>query len=88
MRPVIAGHTVYDKIIGVSAPGELPSERVARELRARLDAGEWSPGDRLPSIGALTDQYQVSRATVVKALKVLISEDRIVTRPGWGTFRR
>ncbi|MGH8398504.1 MAG: winged helix-turn-helix domain-containing protein [Gammaproteobacteria bacterium] len=72
----------------MSSPGELPSERVARELRARLDAGEWGPGGRLPSIGTLTAEYGVSRATVVKALKVLISEDRIVTRSGWGTFRR
>jgi DNA-binding GntR family transcriptional regulator len=66
---------------------ELPYLRVARELAARLDAGEWSAGERMPSITDLAGQYGVSRATVVKSIKVLTGQGLVVTLTGYGTFR-
>src|SRR5690349_2515206 len=54
--------------------GETPSQRVARDLRTRIDAGEWAPGDRLPSVGQLSAHYGVARATIVKAVRQLVAE--------------
>jgi len=71
----------------VARPGETPSQRVTRELRERLMAGEWKTGDRLPSIGELANHYGVARATVVKALRILRDEGLIVSTPSWGTFK-
>lgn len=67
--------------------GETPSQRVTRELRLRLEAGEWATGDRLPTVAELSAQYEVGRATVIRALKTLSSDGLIVTTRGWGTFR-
>lgn len=66
---------------------EQPSVRVTSDLRRRVSAGEWQPDQALPSVAALAAEYEVSRATVSRALKTLESEGlvRIVSR--WGTFR-
>ena len=37
--------------------------------RARIEAGEWASGEALPSIASLAGHYDVSRATVAKALR-------------------
>ena len=65
---------------------QLPSERVTADLRRRIDAGEWRPGEALPSVTDLSAAYRVSRATVSKALRVLVDEGKLVTRARWGTF--
>jgi GntR family transcriptional regulator len=65
---------------------ELPSERVAADLRRRVHSGEWAPGDQLPSVAQLAEHYATSRTTVQKSVKVLVAEGILVTRHGWGTF--
>lgn len=65
----------------------LPSDRVASALRARIAAGEWAPGQRMPPVAALAEQYDTSRATVTKALRKLADEALITIVPNWGTFR-
>jgi GntR family transcriptional regulator, transcriptional repressor for pyruvate dehydrogenase complex len=65
---------------------ELPSERVANDLRRKIKNGEWQRGEALPSVTELCEHYGVSRATVGKALAVLSAEGLIVTRHRWGTF--
>jgi DNA-binding GntR family transcriptional regulator len=66
---------------------ERPSERVTAALRARLESGEWQPGEQLPSVARLAAEYEVARATVARALHALAGEGlvRIVDR--WGVFR-
>jgi DNA-binding GntR family transcriptional regulator len=59
---------------------------VANELRARINSGEWNPGEALPTVAELAKSYAVSTASVSKALAVLRDEGLIVTRPRWGTF--
>lgn len=66
---------------------ETPSERVARALRERIEAGEWAKDDALPATARLATEYGVSQSTVTRALRVLVAEGLIVTRPGWGVFR-
>jgi DNA-binding GntR family transcriptional regulator len=65
---------------------ELPSERVTADLRARITAGEWQPGEAVPTVSELAASYGVSRATVAKAVRVLVDEGLLVTRARWGTF--
>ena len=55
-------------------------------LRGKITAGEWKPGDLLPTESQLIDQYQVSRATVRQALDALVNEGFIYRERGRGTF--
>jgi DNA-binding GntR family transcriptional regulator len=66
---------------------ELPSRRVEAALRARIDAGEWQPQERLPSVATLAAEYEVARATVVAALRRIEADGLVVIVSNWGTFR-
>jgi len=55
-------------------------------LRAQISSGAWRPGDMLPTETSLLDQYQVSRATVRRALDALVQEGLIYRERGRGTF--
>jgi len=64
---------------------EAPYQRIAAELRRRIEAGELAPGARVPSTRALVKEFGVAMATATKALQVL-QQDRLVhVRPGVGT---
>ena len=65
----------------------LPRDRVERGVRSRLEAGEWEPGQRLPTVQQLATEYSTSTATVSKALARLRDEGLIVVVPNWGSFR-
>jgi len=56
------------------------------DLRMRLNAGEWSPGERLPSETELAARYGVARMTVRQAVGALASEGAVIRRQGLGTF--
>ena len=60
---------------------------MTRLLRARLEAGEWAPGERLPSVAALATEYQAGHGTIRRALGRLQDEGWIRTLPCYGTFR-
>lgn len=57
-------------------------ELVLEQLRRAMEAGQFRPGDRLPSERELADMLQVSRMTVRTAIVVLEREGRIVVRRG------
>lgn len=65
----------------------MPSRRVERDLRRRIAAGEWAPGQALPAIAALAGEYGVSRATVAKALHRIAGDGEVEVIPQWGVFR-
>jgi GntR family transcriptional regulator len=71
----------------VPRPRELPSRRVEADLRQRIGAGEWVSGEALPSIASLAGHYDVSRATVAKALRRMADDGLVEIVPQWGTFR-
>jgi len=52
----------------------------------RLIAGQWRPGELLPSEFQLAGQFGVSQGTVRKALDELAAENVVVRRQGRGTF--
>jgi GntR family transcriptional regulator len=67
---------------------EVPHRQIATSLRQRLRAGEWPPGERLPSIPALATEYGVAKQTVQRAVDQLRVEGMLITRPGSGTYAR
>jgi GntR family transcriptional regulator len=63
-----------------------PWEQLASILRSKIQAGELQPGDRIPSVLGLAEEYRLARGTVTKALDQLKREGLIESRTGWGTF--
>ena len=51
-----------------------------------LEAGEWKPGDAIPSEVELAARFKVSQGTVRKAIDELATENLLVRRQGKGTF--
>jgi GntR family transcriptional regulator len=51
-----------------------------------LQAGEWRPGEAIPSEVELAARYRVSQGTVRKAIDELAAENLLVRRQGKGTF--
>ncbi|MEZ0069008.1 biotin operon repressor [Streptacidiphilus sp. MAP12-20] len=60
----------------------MASKGVRERLAQRIAAGEWQPGESLPSAEALAVQLDVSRVTVHKALTALARDGLLLTRPG------
>ena len=57
-------------------------EDVVQQIRDAIVQGRLQPGDRLPSQREMKEMFQVSRATVMEALRVLEKADLITIRPG------
>lgn len=51
-----------------------------------LEAGEWGPGDAIPSEAELASRFSVSQGTVRKAIDEMAAENLLVRRQGKGTF--
>ncbi|MFI6050801.1 GntR family transcriptional regulator [Streptomyces violascens] len=69
-------------------PREAPYLEVADALRARITAGEWAVGDRLPSRARLAEEYGVGRNVTQRAMDRLIVEGLLEGRAGSGTYVR
>ncbi|MDR1222512.1 MAG: GntR family transcriptional regulator [Tannerella sp.] len=66
---------------------ELPQYRqIYEKLRAQIAAGEYVPGDLLPSEHELCMEYSVARLTVRKALEQLVADDFIIRHQGKGSI--
>ncbi len=61
-------------------------ERIADDLRRRIDAEEFSPNGRLPPEPQLMEHYAASSTTVRNAVKTLATAGLVETRHGAGTF--
>ncbi|WP_326681024.1 GntR family transcriptional regulator [Streptomyces sp. NBC_01237] len=59
-------------------------QRIADDLKAAIEAGEYGPGDRLPGESALAAQYDVATLTARQALKILRTEGLVETKRGAG----
>ncbi len=61
-------------------------EQIKILLTQSLVAGEWKPGEAIPSEMELAGRFRVSQGTVRKAIDELASEHILVRRQGKGTF--
>ena len=73
--------------MSIDHDGEIPPfAQLADILRGRIESGDLRPGRAMPSLIFLTQEYELSRNTVRRAIAVLAEEGLVRTRPGWGTF--
>lgn len=73
----------------LAALASAPAARYAQVkhfLKAELARGRWPPGTLMPSEADLVAQFKVSRMTVNRALRELMSEGLIERIQGVGTF--
>ena len=62
-------------------------QRDCRRPPRRIGAGEFAPGERLPSIAALQSQYNVPGLnTIRQAQQLLVADGQVETRQGVGAF--
>ncbi|MGD1218373.1 GntR family transcriptional regulator [Streptomyces krungchingensis] len=67
-------------------PRDAPYLAVADALSARILAGEWEAGERLPSRARLAEEYGVGRNVTQRAVDHLIVKGLLEGRAGSGTF--
>ena len=60
--------------------------QIGELLMSGLQAGEWKPGEAIPSEVELAARYRVSQGTVRKAIDELAAAHLLVRRQGRGTF--
>ena len=73
------------------APAQTPAfsplyQQIKALMLQSLQAGEWKPGEAIPSEMEFAARYQVSQGTVRKAIDDLAAEHLVVRRQGRGTF--
>ncbi|NYT37891.1 FadR family transcriptional regulator [Allopusillimonas soli] len=62
------------------------SSQVADALRARIDAGMYAPGDKLPAEPALVEKFGFSRTVIREAIATLRADGLVESRQGAGVF--
>lgn len=60
--------------------------QIKEDLRARIEEGEWLPGELVPPEKELCAEYKVSKITVLEAIKGLVGEGLLYRKQGKGTF--
>jgi GntR family transcriptional regulator len=69
------------------SPTFSPLYRQIKDLLVKsLEAGEWNPGEAIPSEAELASRFNVSQGTVRKAIDEMTAENMLVRRQGKGTF--
>ncbi|PKF80308.1 histidine utilization repressor [Vibrio sp. vnigr-6D03] len=60
--------------------------QIKRYIQEKIDSGDWPVGHRIATELELTEQFEVSRMTVNKAIRDLVSEGKLKRTPRLGTF--
>lgn len=72
---------------GAATPAFSPLYQQIKALITQgLQAGDWKPGEAIPSETELAQRFKVSQGTVRKAIDELATENLLVRRQGKGTF--
>ena len=71
--------------LGVQPP-ESAGRRLAAQLRQRIEAGHWRPGERLPSLRLLSAQTGLSRHAALAAYQELVGQGLAEARHGSGFY--
>lgn len=61
------------------------SAQIAEQIRSAILAGDYTPGDRLPTERVLAEVFSVSRPSVREALNILSTAGLIASHQGGGT---
>lgn len=73
---------------GTGPASEPASRRVAAALRAAIEAGDYIPGDKVPSERALAAKHSVARNTAREAIRQLAESGLVTAHHGKGVFVR
>lgn len=60
--------------------------QVAAAMRRWIEFGQWQPGDRIPSLPELQEEFAVARVTIRQAVEILEQEGLLRRVQGTGTF--
>jgi len=60
--------------------------RIQEILRARIASGEYRAFQRIPSEAELSKEFNVSRGTIERAIRILVEEGLLYREQGKGTF--
>lgn len=75
---------------GIPSPGTPSFSPLYQQIKSLLvqglQAGEWQPGQAIPSEMELAARFRVSQGTVRKAIDEMAAENVLVRRQGKGTF--
>lgn len=55
-------------------------------IRTKIESGEWSPGEKLPTETELCQYFGVSRTTIRQAVNSMVGSGLLVRRQGSGTY--
>ena len=81
------GKTLPSSALAVGGLGRAPLyKEVKRSLMQSLAAGEWKPGQAIPSEHDLAARFDVAVGTLRKAIDELTAENILVRQQGRGTF--
>ena len=61
-------------------------KQISHDIVAKIQSGEYKPGDKLPTESEICEKYHVSKAPVRQALTNLARENYIYTVKGKGSF--
>lgn len=66
----------------------LKYEQIALQINTFISEGHFQAGDKLPSVEALKEKYNVSKSTIIKALEALEKKGSIYLARGSGIYVR
>jgi len=72
----------------VPRDSELPSERVFAALKDKIESGDLQPGEQMPSLRKISEDYGISQTTARKVIDALAREGLVEIKPRWGSFVR
>ena len=74
------------KPTGTAGSTKLRYQFIREAIRGEIESRKFGPGDRLPSDGSLAKHFDVSRLTVIRALRELEVAGLLQRKAGSGTF--
>jgi GntR family transcriptional regulator len=87
VTPIEAMSTIPTPAAELPTPSFSPLYQQIKSLILQsLHAGEWKPGEPIPSEIDLAERFRVSQGTVRKAIDELAADNLLVRRQGKGTF--
>ena len=61
-------------------------QQLMEDIKSSINRGTYSPGDKIPAETELSEQYNVSRITVRRAVEELCIQGYLIKKQGKGTF--
>jgi DNA-binding GntR family transcriptional regulator len=57
-------------------------------LKDKIESGELQPGEQMPTLRQISEDYGIAQTTARKVIDALAREGLVEIKPRWGTFVR